>query len=521
MRKLLALMVALVALAPRAAAAFCGFYVGGADAKLFNNATLTVLMRDGTRTVLSMQNNYEGPPSDFAMVVPVPVVLQKDNVKTLPHDIFARVDASSAPRLVEYWEQDPCPKADARRMEKAMGGARAPAAPPMASMPSDDKAKVRVEAEFTVGEYEIVILSADDALALDTWLHEQKYNIPEGAAPVLKPYVQGGMKFFVAKVNTRKVTFKNGQAQLSPLRFHYDSETFTLPVRLGLLNSKGTQDLIVHVLARGQRYEVANYPNVTIPTNLDVSDAAKGSFGAFYASLFDATVKDKPGAVVTEYAWDTQTCDPCPGPALTSADILTLGADVIPANGGGAESPSPRPGRGGRPANNNDWARTSGFVTTRLHARYSKDTLGQDLVFKAAPAIVGGREIRTGGNKLERGAAQASTNNFQGRYAIRHEWQGPINCPNPVRGVWGGGYGSAQPATNLAFAPRDQSLSSFLRSEVPEIGLTGLPPAGANLGSAVSSGDPVKNSTVLLVVAALSLLGFGFWLWWSRRGAAV
>ena len=55
--------------------AFCGFYVAGADQKLFNNATTVVLMREGTRTVLSMQNNYQGPPENFAMVVPVPVVL--------------------------------------------------------------------------------------------------------------------------------------------------------------------------------------------------------------------------------------------------------------------------------------------------------------------------------------------------------------------------------------------------------------------------------------------------------------
>ncbi|HHH29559.1 MAG TPA: DUF2330 domain-containing protein, partial [Polyangiaceae bacterium] len=72
------------------AEAFCGFYVAGADAKLFNNATLVVMMRDGTKTVLSMQNNYQGPPENFAMVVPVPVVLQKEDVKTLPSTIFER-----------------------------------------------------------------------------------------------------------------------------------------------------------------------------------------------------------------------------------------------------------------------------------------------------------------------------------------------------------------------------------------------------------------------------------------------
>src|SRR6476661_8933778 len=88
--------------------AFCGFYVSGADAKLFNDATQVVLMREGTRTVLSMQNDYQGPPSDFAMVVPVPVVLQKENVKTLPKELFKHIDQLDAPRLVEYWEQDPC-----------------------------------------------------------------------------------------------------------------------------------------------------------------------------------------------------------------------------------------------------------------------------------------------------------------------------------------------------------------------------------------------------------------------------
>src|ERR1044072_8645064 len=102
-----ALAAALVSLTP-AADAFCGFYVSGADAKLFNNATLVVMMREGTRTVLSMQNNYQGPPERFAMVLPVPVVLQKENVKTLPRNVFDHVDQLAAPRLVEYWEQDPC-----------------------------------------------------------------------------------------------------------------------------------------------------------------------------------------------------------------------------------------------------------------------------------------------------------------------------------------------------------------------------------------------------------------------------
>src|SRR5688572_12877312 len=116
---------AAIATASARADAFCGFYVSGADAKLFNNATIVVLLRDGTRTVLSMQNNYQGPPENFAMVVPVPVVLQKENVKTLPREAFDRVDRLAAPRLVEYWEQDPCKQEE----PIATGVAMAPAPP--------------------------------------------------------------------------------------------------------------------------------------------------------------------------------------------------------------------------------------------------------------------------------------------------------------------------------------------------------------------------------------------------------
>src|SRR3954468_22367806 len=99
------IVAAVLALTPRPAAAFCGFYVAGGDQQMFNDATQVVLMRSGTRTVLSMQNNYKGPPEAFALVIPVPVVLHEPDVKTLTKDVFQHVEAMGAPRLVEYWEQ--------------------------------------------------------------------------------------------------------------------------------------------------------------------------------------------------------------------------------------------------------------------------------------------------------------------------------------------------------------------------------------------------------------------------------
>jgi hypothetical protein len=437
-----------------AAHAFCGFYVSGSGGKMFNDATQVVLMRAGTRTVLSMQNDYKGPLEDFAMVVPVPVVLHEGDVKTLSKQVFDHVESLGGPRLVEYWEQDPCPveypmdKSEDMAPRASMGaGMAAPATK------SARKDSVKIEAKFEVAEYQILILSATDSTGLGEWLTDNHYKIPDGAEPLLRPYVEGGFKFFVAKVDPKKVKMEDGHAALNPLRFHYDSEEFSLPIRLGMANSSGKQDLIVNILSADKRYEVANYKNVFIPTNFDVRNSVKARFSEFYAALFDKTVEANPGAVVTEYAWTAQQgyhCDPCPELDVNTQDIASLGGDVI----------------GGNIANH--------FVMTRLHARYGKKDMKDDLRFKEAKAVTGGREIYSKAG-IEYGATPSEENYFQGRYVVRHWWTGAIACANPQRGVWGGppdGSGNQVIAANkLAFAPRGRmQLGTVIGRDLWEIG---------------------------------------------------
>ncbi|HKP59373.1 MAG TPA: DUF2330 domain-containing protein [Polyangiales bacterium] len=433
---------------PERVHAFCGFYVAGADTSLYANATMVVLMRQGTRTVLSMQNNYQGPPEKFALVIPVPSVLKQDQVKVLPKAVFEKVDALGAPRLVEYWEMDPCRQLfteDRANFQPTSAAATTPGA---------ESSHVKVEAQFAVGEYDVVILSADDSSALDGWLRANDYNIPQGAAPILAPYIAGGMKFFVAKVDPARVTFENGQAALSPLRFHYDTPEFSLPVRLGLLNSQGKQDLIINILAQ-QRYELANYLNATIPTNIRVQDDVRNSFASFYEALFARTLQKNPGAVVTEYAWSAASCDPCPTPPLGPSELATLGEDVLSSDTQGPGSIA------------------YGFTLTRLHARYTKESLGEDLIFKAAPPIVGGRGIPDEKGELSQKleTQQQGVDNFQGRYVILHAWDGVMLCRNPQRGSWGG--------------PPDDKTPSGTQS-APNMALRGKPAAAGDLPALVA-----------------------------------
>ena len=88
--------------------AFCGFYVGKADTKLFNQASQVALVREGDHTVLTMANDFQGDPKEFALVVPVPTFIERRQIAVVEKGLLDHLDAFSAPRLVEYFDPDPC-----------------------------------------------------------------------------------------------------------------------------------------------------------------------------------------------------------------------------------------------------------------------------------------------------------------------------------------------------------------------------------------------------------------------------
>src|SRR5882757_5935739 len=89
-------------------AGFCGFYVARADTKLFNKASQVVLVRDGDRTVMTMVSDFSGDLKEFAVVIPVPTFLRREQIHVGDKSLVDHLDAYSAPRLVEYFDGDPC-----------------------------------------------------------------------------------------------------------------------------------------------------------------------------------------------------------------------------------------------------------------------------------------------------------------------------------------------------------------------------------------------------------------------------
>jgi hypothetical protein len=363
--------------------AFCGFYVAKADTKLFNQASQVVLVRHEDKTVLTMANDFRGDPKEFAVVVPVPTVLERDQIHVGDRALLQHLDAYSAPRLVEYFDGNPCA---VLKEEARSDSARLPA-----SAGRDRKTAglgVTIEARYTVGEYDILILSAKESAGLETWLRDNGYRIPAGASAVLGSYLRQGMRFFVARVNLGEQS-RLGFQYLRPLQVAYESPKFMLPIRLGMVNADGPQDLFVYALTRKGRVETTNYRTVRLPSGMDLPLFVKAEFGPFYQALFTQAVRrEDMRAVFLEYAWDMAWCDPCAANPLSVEELRGLGVFWLADGGVG---------------------RTGGaqdVFLTRLHVRYDAAHFPEDLVFQET----------------------ADRTNFQGRYVLRHPWTGGESC---------------------------------------------------------------------------------------------
>lgn len=366
----------LAALCAEPARAFCGFYVAKADTTVFNNASQVAIARDGDRTVLTMANDFRGDLSEFAVVVPVPTVVKREEIAVSDKALLDHLDAYSAPRLVEYHDPDPCAVRDDRLLyEKLLGRGM-----PMASMGMRQEQRSRgvtVEAQYTVGEYDILILSAKESGGLELWLRENGYRIPRGASAVLGSYIRQNMRFFVARVNLGEQA-KTGYTYLRPLQVSYTSPKFMLPVRLGTVNANGPQELFVYALTRRGRVETTNYLTARLPSGQEIPPYVKDEFVPFYKSVFAEEVRRTDmSAVFLEYAWDMGSCDPCAAEPLSQDEQRRLGAT---------------------------WQ--GGAFLTRLHVRYDGAHFPEDLVFQET----GDRE------------------SFQGRYVLRHPFTGAAAC---------------------------------------------------------------------------------------------
>jgi len=330
------------------------------------------------------------------MVVPVPVVLKKSDIKVVDQSIFETLNEYSKPRLVEYYDENPC---EMREYYKSMDKDASPAMNDVVvrGFGSAKRRGVTIEAQYIVGEYDILILSAKESSGLRIWLTENGYKIPAGADEVLDPYIKSNLKFFVVKVNEEEKKKLPGNF-LRPIQISFESPKFMLPIRLGMANSEGDQDMIVYAFSKTGRIECTNYPTVSLPTGKNVPLFVQNNFGNFYSNLFQYQWFGAGKSVaMLEYAWDVSPsnfvkCDPCVATAPATRDLVQAGVDWLGSRKGSED--------------NQDESHPARVYFTRLHVRYNRKAFPQDLFFQET----------------------ANTGNFQARYIITHPATGDLSC---------------------------------------------------------------------------------------------
>jgi hypothetical protein len=479
--KRMAALIILMAMITHEAAAFCGFYVSKADGTLKNKTSQVILVRDGDRTVITMYNDFKGNLKDFAMVVPVPVVLKKNDIKVVDQRIFDLLNDYSKPRLVEYYDQNPCNQYENNRpLQGKVSGVMSEVVITGYGTKKKDLG-VKIEAKYLVGEYDILILSAKESSGLKDWLTENGYKIPAGAEEVLEPYIKSNLKFFVVKVNEEEKKKLPGDF-LRPIQIRFNSPKFMLPIRLGMANADGDQDMIVYAFTKKGRVECTNYRTVSLPTGKNIPLFVKDNFGNFYSNLFQHQWK-KEGESITmlEYAWNVSPqnyvkCDPCVATAPAAQDLVQAGVWWINRDWNNYDD-----------VYDKDEDYSANVYFTRLHVRYNRHAFPQDLVFQTTP----------------------NTDNFQARYIITHPATGDFNCDAGKKYLKGLKERRQQELETLAWLTGKNYQDWDLVADADEKETIPVNTSYQVLAQNISSKNGAReNLNAGLMVSALAMLGF-------------
>ena len=403
---LASLLILLPAIVPITAEASCMCFMRpepesslGDEGVAKNPATAVFLLRDGTRTILTVEPTYDGPVTDVSMIVPIPHAIERSDIRTISGHHFRRVDAMTAPHAHHVWPD--CAQLGAGRLARQR---RASAGGFSGAVGEPSELGVEVIEEWDVDEYDVSLLSASQSSGLLTFLRERGLELPDRADEVLRSYIETDHRFALVEVDLSEAHEVGGRLVLSPIQLQYESEELRVPVRLGTLNSPGEQELLLYVLSREGRFEIANRENIVAPTGTRLRGDYEGGFAPFYEGLMERIFDAHEGAAVTEFAQPLLY-----GRASVRA-VWYLGMDRYRTD------PNPYAAIG--------WRDAQRWTLTRIRHRYGTE-LDDDLVLRVAEPLREDSAVA----RLWRAQRNHDANAFDVRFRVQHRTEDPNQCP--------------------------------------------------------------------------------------------
>ncbi|MEO1993753.1 MAG: DUF2330 domain-containing protein, partial [Planctomycetaceae bacterium] len=218
------------------------------------NQKTYVFFKDGVETVV-IRPGFVGSVEEFGMLIPFPAVpaLRKVADNVFPH-IAAAVDP---PEVVVDLRLRFGAVADAAPAPPGAGGGGL----------ALRRSGVRVIKQEAVGMYEVAVLEAGSAEALQKWMQAHHYRYPEGMDQATNDYIESGWCFVAVKTrvgNKRAVEARPGirtvnsklpkgalfDGHVQAMGFRFRVKDLVVPMRLSTFN-KGDLHNIVYILADG------------------------------------------------------------------------------------------------------------------------------------------------------------------------------------------------------------------------------------------------------------------------------
>ncbi len=250
---------------------------------------------DGTITTF-VEISYVGLAEQFAWVLPIPHVIDADDVATTDASFFDSLESMTSPQFSFF---DSSIQAQSSR---GCGTFLSPQSSEDSDFDMDEDSDVNVVDEFSVGPFALQILRGNSGEALQTWLTDNGYDLPDAAEAPLQAYVDGGMAFMGVKLIPGEVE----EGPIDTLAFTYTSGAPMIPLLLTGIAAVPDMPILTYVVADEPMQLGGGYANVDI--DFDAVRPATGEFQTSYVPMVRSAVDAAGGrGFVLEWAGETDS----------------------------------------------------------------------------------------------------------------------------------------------------------------------------------------------------------------------
>lgn len=299
---LVAAVLSAGALLPATASACGGFFCN--QSQPVNQAAEGIIFADngdGTTTAV-IQIQYQGPSKNFSWLLPLSSVPKADSdIGVASNLALQRLQAATNPNYTLTTRVE----GTCRQEDFANGGPSLSTGGTSSAIGGGTLAPggngVTVEASGVVGAFEWTVISLDQSLAEPAdaaieWLKANQYDVPQGAAGLLGPYLEDGLYLLALKL-----TKGADSGSIRPIVLTYKGSEASIPVKLTAVAANDDMGVLTWLLG----------PSRAVPKNylsLELNEARINWFNASstYNSVVIQAADDAGGqGFVTEFAGST------------------------------------------------------------------------------------------------------------------------------------------------------------------------------------------------------------------------